>query len=242
MVKKISLYKINVEVTRRQMQFLEVVVNYYLEKNEIVSYKGVADILDVSRWTAYDILQGLYKKGLLEVKYKPIGGPGRSEVYYVPTKETIERVKSGIIFATINSIGKWFTDHVRKIETFSVKSSIDFVFDRVKGETNPLIVVLYTLVLFVILLKVFKIELENLINLKVILHSNIYAPAVLPFFVEVVFVLLRGKALNIDAKLGEKAFKKLSSIVKKFRENLTLISPSFQENILKHLNTIIQGG
>ncbi|BAL81586.1 LexA family transcriptional regulator [Caldisericum exile] len=230
---------ISAKITRRQLQFLEAVVKLYKETGLPVSYKDIASRLGVSRWTSYDILQELYKKGFLSVKYRPVGGPGRSEILYEPTEDAIERVESANLFAPITTMGKWFVEIQKKIEKLSVDSAINFVYDHIKNEQNSLIVLLYTLALTIILTKVFNVELREMVNLKAIFNSNTYAPAVLMFFVESIYGILEKNKDSEKIKLDLSEFNKLEEIVRKFRDSSSQVSPSFQDRILKLLSALI---
>lgn len=230
---------ISAKITRRQLQFLEAIVKAYKEQGLPVSYKDIASKLGVSRWTSYDILQELYKKGFLSAKYRPVGGPGRSEILYEPTQEAIERVESANLFAPINAMGKWFIETQKKIEKLSVESAINFVYERIKDENNSLMVLLYTLALTIILTKVFNVELNEMINMKAIINSNTYAPAVLMFLVESIYGILEKNRDSEKIKLSGSEFEKLDEIVKKFRDSTAQVSPSFQDKILKLVGALI---
>jgi DNA-binding MarR family transcriptional regulator len=78
------------ELTRRQKQFLSQFLDIYQEKNGPIHYVGLAKRLDIGKITAYEMLRLLEKRGLIESEYHlPPGnrGPGRSEVFFRPTKE-----------------------------------------------------------------------------------------------------------------------------------------------------------
>jgi DNA-binding MarR family transcriptional regulator len=78
------------ELTRRQKQFLSQFLDIYQEKNGPIHYVGLAKRLDIGKITAYEMLRLLEKRGLVEAEYHlPPGnrGPGRSEVFFRPTKE-----------------------------------------------------------------------------------------------------------------------------------------------------------
>ena len=78
------------ELTRRQKQFLSQFLDIYQEKDVPIHYVGLAKRLDIGKITAYEMLKLLEKRGLVEAEYHlPPGnrGPGRSEVYFRPTKE-----------------------------------------------------------------------------------------------------------------------------------------------------------
>jgi len=78
------------ELTRRQQQFLRQFLDIYQEMDSPIHYVGLAKRLDIGKITAYEMLRLLEKRGLVEAEYHlPPGnrGPGRSEVFFRPTKE-----------------------------------------------------------------------------------------------------------------------------------------------------------
>jgi DNA-binding MarR family transcriptional regulator len=78
------------KMTRRQKQFLGQFLDIYQEMDGPIHYVGLAKRLDIGKITAYEMLRLLEKQGLVEAEYHlPPGnrGPGRSEVFFRPTKE-----------------------------------------------------------------------------------------------------------------------------------------------------------
>jgi len=78
------------ELTRRQKQFLNQFLDVYQEMNKPIHYVKLAKRLGISKITAYEMLRLLEKRGLVDIEYHlPLGnrGPGRSEVFFRPTKE-----------------------------------------------------------------------------------------------------------------------------------------------------------
>ncbi|MCR4419772.1 MAG: hypothetical protein QHH27_10755 [Clostridia bacterium] len=77
-------------LTKRQQEFLAVVVRL-AEGGQGVHYTRVAEVMGVSRWTAYDVLTSLVEKDMLEVTHELAreGGGGRSRVLFVPTARAL---------------------------------------------------------------------------------------------------------------------------------------------------------
>jgi DNA-binding PadR family transcriptional regulator len=65
----------------------------YQEDGRPVHYSVVAQVIGVSRWTAYDILRRLERDGYLEAVYetgRKEKGPGRTQVLYRPSTQLTE--------------------------------------------------------------------------------------------------------------------------------------------------------
>ena len=81
------------ELTFRQKVFLSKVLDVYREMREPVHYSDVAKQLGLNNSTAYDMLRLLEQKGMLISLYdtpKEAPRPGRSNIFFIPTAETIE--------------------------------------------------------------------------------------------------------------------------------------------------------
>jgi hypothetical protein len=82
------------KLTARQQAFLDKLLELYQEHRSPVHYSDVAERLGVNRFSAYDMLKVLEKKGFASSSYtlrsaatSPAGhsGPGRSMVVFAPT-------------------------------------------------------------------------------------------------------------------------------------------------------------
>ena len=78
------------ELTRRQEAFIHKLLDLYREIKDAVHYTLVAERLDVSKFTAYDMLRLLEKKGYVTSEYAldpHKSGPGRSTILFRPTEK-----------------------------------------------------------------------------------------------------------------------------------------------------------
>lgn len=81
------------KLTFRQKVFLSKLLDAYREMQEPVHYSAIAKQLGLNNSTAYDMLRLLEQKGMVTSEYstpKETSGPGRSNIRFVPTAETIE--------------------------------------------------------------------------------------------------------------------------------------------------------
>jgi len=81
------------ELTFRQKAFLSKLLDVYREMQEPVHYSVIAKHLGLNNSTAYDMLRLLEQKGMVVSQYdtpKETSGPGRSNIRFVPTAETVE--------------------------------------------------------------------------------------------------------------------------------------------------------
>lgn len=91
------------ELTPRQQEFLDQIVDLYQMTGEPVHYSTVAERLGVSNSTAYEMLRILERKALLSTQYVlgESAGPGRSTVMFTPRPQLAdaewEQVRSRIL-------------------------------------------------------------------------------------------------------------------------------------------------
>ncbi len=228
------------KLTRRQRDFLETLVELYRETGESVSYKDVAEKMVVSKWTAYDLIQELNRKGFLKVEYRLRPGPGRSEVRFIPKDASMERIGAVDKKNTVGMISGWIKERLRKYEKMEVAKVISLVSRKVEKEKHPLSVVLYTAMLFILFAKIFKIDIERFVNLDNLMSSKLQAPVLLSFLTELVFMLAE-KEENVLKELNLKDYtlQKFGLLKKKFRENLPLITLKEQKEILNVIRETI---
>ncbi len=92
-------------LTHRQQEFLDQVINLYRTTGEPVHYSAVAEILGVGKSTAYEMLRLLENKGFLSAEYVlgEASGPGRSTVVFIPKSQQVdaewEKVRTRILGA-----------------------------------------------------------------------------------------------------------------------------------------------
>lgn len=82
------------KLTKRQRAFIEKMLDIYTELQEPVHYSVVAEKLQLSKYTAYDMLSLLAEKGYVEAVYETNRtGPGRASVLFRPTQKAQETIK-----------------------------------------------------------------------------------------------------------------------------------------------------
>lgn len=77
------------QLTRRQQQFLNQFLEIYRVMDKPIHYSVLAQQLGIGKITAYEMLRLLEKQDLVKSEFHlPSGvrGPGRSEVFFLPTK------------------------------------------------------------------------------------------------------------------------------------------------------------
>ncbi|MEN6327183.1 MAG: hypothetical protein ABFD18_13400 [Syntrophomonas sp.] len=84
-------------ITRRRMDFLRTIKQLYEATNLPVHYIRVAQLLGISKWSAYEMLKTLEKEGFVARQYEVNQGekhPGRAMVLFTPTR-LLDMILSG---------------------------------------------------------------------------------------------------------------------------------------------------
>lgn len=220
-------------LTRRQMQFLETLTEIYNETGKPVCYKSVAEKLDVSKWTAYDIIQEINRKGYLNVEYKLKRGPGRSEVCFIPKETSIAKIKELEGSGLLASVKNFVSGRVKRYESLGLSESVKIVADKVEKEKNPLLVILYIITLFIVFSKIFKIN--TIINIQNVLSSGVEPRIILLFLGEMMFSLMEKEDVLLGLSRDKFAIEKFRVVKKKFKDSMELASPGSQRKVLNFL-------
>jgi energy-coupling factor transport system substrate-specific component len=238
-VKHLGRIRINSEgfmrLTRRQMQFLETLTEIYNQSRKSVCYKDVAERLHVSKWTAYDIIQEINRKGYLNVEYKLNHGPGRSEVRFIPKETSIEKIKELEGTGILSSIKNFVSVRVKKYEGIGLSESIKLIAGKVEKEKNPLLVLLYAVTLFIIFSKIFKID--GIINISNVLSSGIEPQVILLFLVEMMLNLMAKESTLLGLSVDKPTLEKFRIIENKFKNSIGLVSTGSQRKVLTFLQS-----
>jgi len=212
------------KLTSRQQEFLQSLDRLCRTSEHAVSYKEVAKEMGVSKWTAYDILHGLYLRGFIQVEHEIRSVRGRSQVLYMPVSKT--RIKS------LSVTMKWITGKIDKYARYGVTGSISMVARRLRHEKKPFRVVLYTSVMVILFARVFSLDFAKMINVKEFLASGFSADIILGLLGEFMFSLMRNeKWLMANLELPQESIQEFTECEKLFSDSLAQLN-STEKNLL----------
>mgnify|MGYP001112394802 CR=1 FL=1 len=194
-------------ITKRQKEFLQSLIDLYQDKGSPIHYSEVAQKMRVSKWTAYDMLQLLRRKGFLEVEYLIPESDnykweklGRSTITFFPTKKgyTVSALPKKTLPVKIAELNELKKEITQKFDGLKGKLNIRELLKEVLQTKSPL--VFCACVLFILILLVKKIT-EGVAQIQIInqimpLNTNLYAELALTVFV--------GMCLGIIAKYSSK--------------------------------------
>ncbi|MGI9952203.1 hypothetical protein V3F56_07560 [Moorellaceae bacterium AZ2] len=148
-------------LTQRRLQFLNRIKKLYQETLAPVHYVTVAENLQVSKWTAYDLLRELEREGFLEREYVVNSGEklrGRSMIMFVPTEKAY-KVTEGEAGGGTTCYNEWQEVRERLLHLFrswsppEVKGVLPDLIQELQGKEHRLIAGAYTLTVLLIYLK-----------------------------------------------------------------------------------------
>lgn len=132
-------------LTARQAAFLKKLLELYQEHKAPVHYTDVAEKLGVSRFSAYDMLKVLEKKGLAASSYALAAGhsgPGRSMVLFAPTAQASATLPPAP--STVEPSEEWHSirqavlSRLRNAREASYREALNDLLARLPEATAPL--------------------------------------------------------------------------------------------------------
>ena len=211
-------------MTKRRMEFLRAVKYLYEEEGQPVHYIRVAERMNVSKWSAYDMLRALEKEGFLVSNYEinsAAKGRGRALVMFAPTP-MLALTLSGIAPDSGISNREWRQTQERLLALFDDPklNVINAIWDQLLTEMlsikNPLTFCAYTIAI------VFS-QLQTLGSSSLRFVGNM-AKNVLQGETGLTFLV--GAAMGAINKMATQvtAVKMLSEYLTGFQKNLTLLT------------------
>jgi len=239
-------------ITKRQKEFLKILIDLYKQKGSSVHYSEVAQKLGVSKWTAYDILQLLQKEGLIEVEYilpEPDSYKwsklGRSTITFYPIKKgydilSLPKQKISSNIAEFNRLKK---DITQKFDEFKGKLNIRDLLKEALQSKSPLIFCACVLLILILLVK--KIT-EGVAEIKLI--SQIMPPtATTNTYTELALIVFAGMCLGVLAKyinkvpttFGNNNLDEYADYIQTYNQYISLMDNNEKSSLLDFLKDIL---
>ncbi|QGP93193.1 hypothetical protein MGLY_25960 [Neomoorella glycerini] len=222
-------------ITRRRLDFLQKIKQLYEATNLPVHYARVAELLGVSKWSAYEMLKTLEKEGFLASQYEVNQGekfPGRAMVLFAPTR-LAEAVLSGKTLEEKVPVKEWRQVKERllslceELKKNNPRELIEQLMAELPGLERPLIFSAYMITLLIVLL-------QTLSEKSISLIKNVVMNAVKE---EIGLAIFAGAVLGSMMKTATQ-FPLLSQIVSymgRFQINLAELNKSEQALLMDFL-------
>lgn len=227
-------------ITRRRLDFLRAVKQAYEANCLPVHYIEVAEKLNVSKWSAYDMLKTLEKEGFVKSHYEVNPAEknrGRAMVRFIPTP-TLELALSGITADVGVSNREWYQTRQRLLALFDDPklNLVNAIWDQLLAELpnikNPL-----TFCAYVIAIVVSQLQTLGGTGLRYITSM---AKGVLKG--QIGLAMLVGAAVGIIAKMAAQvaAVRKVTDCLMAFQKNLALLTEVEQAMLIDFLETSLE--
>jgi len=235
------------KITKRQKEFLQSLIDLYQDKGSPIHYSEVARKMGVSKWTAYDMLQLLYKEGLLGVEYLipesdnyKWGKLGRSTITFFPTKKgyTVSNLSQRNLPTKIAEFNKLKKEIIQKFEEIKGKFNLKDLFKEALESKSPLIFCACLLLILILLIK--KIT-EGVAEIKLISQviphttTNTYAELALIVFAGMCLGLLAKYINKIPTTFGNNDLDEYTGYIQTYNQYISLMDKKEQSSLLDFL-------
>jgi len=124
------------KLTERRKQFLQQIMRLYEKSGLPVHYETLANLLGVSKWTAYDMLKELEKNDFLKRDY--VVNPnmqGRSTIVFSPTTKANELFgqtrEATFDVVMLNEIKKSTLKIIFELQSKNLQQSLEFMLNKI---------------------------------------------------------------------------------------------------------------
>jgi hypothetical protein len=135
-----------IKLTPRQRAFLDKLFDLYCDHQGPVHYSLVAEKLGVNKFSAYDMLKLLEKKGMARSDYVLAAehiGPGRSMIVFSPTKKAASLLSQLKVDININEEWRQFRERMlhrlRETQSTNYWELLNEILARIPERKSPLI-------------------------------------------------------------------------------------------------------
>jgi len=194
-------------LTERRKQFLQQIMRLYEKSGLPVHYVTLANILGISKWTAYDMLKELEKNGFLKRDY--IVNPnllGRSAIVFSPTRKANELFGQAreVTFdaGMLNEIKKKTLKMVFELQSKNLQQSLEFMLSKItttKIQTEFCMDILAILILY--LHSLGKVQKDIVTN--IIMAADNHNIKITIFVGMVLGTLIQSVAQEIDPRISD---------------------------------------
>lgn len=222
-------------LTSRRLDFIKAVKELYDHTQLPVHYVRVAEILGISKWSAYEMLKSLEKDGWLSSQYEVNGGgkrPGRAMILFSPTQLVgqLLNVAPAGVKATIQ---EWsdISDRLLGLLTDPEQAadcSLEDLAAELCATDSPLYCCAY--VATILIAQVQNLRETGLGLIRPLVHETANTETGLAIFAGAATGILAGKAAT------EPAQAQLTGYLIDFQKNLTVLNPSEQGLLLEFLD------
>lgn len=195
-------------LTERRKQFLQQIMRLYKKSGLPVHYVTLANLLGVSKWTAYDMLKELEKSGFLKRDY--IVNPnelGRSVIVFSPTTKADElfgQIREVTFDADqLNGVKKKVLEMIFELQsTKNLQQSLEFILNEIPKANVRTEFCMYILAILILYLHALgKVQKDMVKNIIVV--ANRHDIKITLFVGMVVGTAIQSVAQELDPRIND---------------------------------------
>jgi hypothetical protein len=231
------------KLTKRQRAFLDKLLELYREHKGPVHYSDVANRLGVNRFSAYDMLKVLEKKGFASSSYALAAGhtgPGRSMVVFAPTSQATLLLGLDIEDTRLGEDWDRVRDYVlgklQSAREASVREALSDLLARLPDANAPLAFCTQMIGALLLNMKRARARAEGLNPFRVLAALRTADAAEL----ETLAGLSVGATLSADDENGRSLTQKLLEHVQHYQANLSRLSEDARSALVQFLEEALE--
>ncbi|WP_003545845.1 Lrp/AsnC family transcriptional regulator [Desulfotomaculum nigrificans] len=223
-------------LTERRKQFLQQIMRLYKKSGLPVHYVTLANLLGVSKWTAYDMLKELEKSGFLKRDY--IVNPnelGRSVIVFSPTTKADElfgQIREVTFDADqLNGVKKKVLKMIFELQsTKNLQQSLEFILNEIPKANVRTEFCMYILAILILYLHALgKVQKDMVKNIIVV--ANRHDIKITLFVGMVVGTAIQSVAQELDPRI--------SDLIGSFLKHLDQLSMNEMQILIEFLQEAI---
>ncbi|AEF94000.1 iron dependent repressor [Desulfotomaculum nigrificans CO-1-SRB] len=223
-------------LTERRKQFLQQIMRLYKKSGLPVHYVTLANLLGVSKWTAYDMLKELEKSGFLKRDY--IVNPnelGRSVIVFSPTTKADElfgQIREVTFDADqLNGVKKKVLEMIFELQsTKNLQQSLEFILNEIPKANVRTEFCMYILAILILYLHALgKVQKDMVKNIIVV--ANRHDIKITLFVGMVVGTAIQSVAQELDPRI--------SDLIGSFLKHLDQLSMNEMQILIEFLQEAI---
>ncbi|HAJ32413.1 MAG TPA: hypothetical protein DCK79_03465 [Candidatus Atribacteria bacterium] len=240
------------EITSRQKDFLQSLIDLYKQKAYPVHYSEVAKKMGVSKWTAYDMLQLLHKNGFLEVEYLipelnsnykyKCEKLGRSTISFFPTKKgySVSNLSQRNLPVKTFELNKLKKEIIQKFDEFKGKLNIKDLLREALQTKSPLIFCACVLIILILLVK--KVA-EGIAEIQLL--NQVIPPNATNTYTELALIVFVGMCLGVLTKyinkipkfttIQDNNLEKYADYIQTYNQYISQMNKKEQKSLLDFL-------
>ena len=225
------------KLTERRKQFLQQIIGLYEKSGLPVHYVMIANLLGVSKWTAYDMFKELEKSGFLKRDY--VVTPkvlGRSVIVFSPTNKAEELFgqprQATLDAGQLNGLKKKILERIFELQTANnLLHSLEFILNEVAIANVRIEFCMYIVGIFVLYLHALGKDQKDMVK-NIIMPTDRHDIKITLFVGMVLGSMIQSVAQEFDPRIGD--------LIGSFLKYLDQLDPNEMQILIEFLEETLE--